>query len=223
MKILPLIDGARPAHLVSMNHMSIQNRQPSGVPSGGQFAIGARSEPPAGLIGNVSVPAPARLRNIARELVTSRDGGAPSGGFSLVATHDEDGDQTGWEVCDGNAAESFDVDDRVGALRAYADYIDTFIDDVPDDQRADWEASMRAAQVDAAAIETSAKLQVALAAGESWSGNDIEDDILATLDPDVLEAPEGLYEVTSEVALEVQRAFLARDEYFLSEGRITLR
>lgn len=88
-----------------------------------------------------------RQITIARTLPTELAGDTPINGFTIT-----DNGDAGYTVTDGaNGSENFTS--GVAALRCYADFIDTFLDDQDDDTRAVHHGAMLDALADADAIE----------------------------------------------------------------------
>lgn len=86
--------------------------------------------------------------DITRTLAVEWNGIGPVLGFSLAF---EVGD---WVVDNGSAVSIFAPGREAAALRAYARYIETFIDDENDETRAVWTREIERARADADALET---------------------------------------------------------------------
>lgn len=92
-------------------------------------------------------------QTIARTLVTGWAGDTPISGFRIELATEAFGetfDAPRWVVSDGQSSETFPVEDAAAALRTYADYIETFLDDAAD--AAEWSAEIVKARTDAAAL-----------------------------------------------------------------------
>lgn len=83
---------------------------------------------------------------VARTLVTSSVGGTPLTGFTLEAVPGG-----GWLVRDGRDAA--EVDTAADALRTYADFITTFLEDQDETTAALWALEVERARRDAAQLE----------------------------------------------------------------------
>lgn len=87
-------------------------------------------------------------RDITRVLGIDWLGHEPVDGFTLQK--DDDGL---WEVSDGREARTFAVGREADALRTYAEFIATFVDDQDDETKAEWQRQIAQAREDAAAID----------------------------------------------------------------------
>ena len=81
---------------------------------------------------------------VARSLPTSFAGDTPVAGFTLTEV------EGGWEVNDGRDATVCDT--PAEALRTYAEFIETFIDDQGEATRTVWQVEIDRARADAEAV-----------------------------------------------------------------------
>ncbi|MGI8578302.1 MAG: hypothetical protein ACR2KG_10400 [Nocardioidaceae bacterium] len=98
---------------------------------------------------------------IARTLVTGWAGDTPTSGFRIeIATEafGETFDAPRWVVSDGQSSETFTLFRADEALRTYAEYIETFLDDATD--AAAWSAEIARARTDAAAWSAGIKARI---------------------------------------------------------------